>query len=519
MNADYRLVAGFRAALVTFTSRMSRRIRSVLIANRGEIAVRIIRTCRAMGIETVAVCSEADAEALHAGEADRALLIGKAPSSESYLRGDRILAAAKEAGVDAIHPGYGFLSQNGEFADACASAGFVFIGPKGDVHRLMGDKKGARQQVRRFGVPVVPGYDGEDQTDVCLAAEASRIGFPVMIKPSRGGGGKGMHVANSAAEFEAILPRARRESLSSFGSDFLVLERFVSKPRHVEVQVLFDEQGRGVHLFERECSVQRRHQKVIEETPSVALDAALRRRLCAAGVAAASAASYRNAGTVEFLLDSSGEFYFLEMNTRLQVEHPVTEMTLGLDLVRLQIEISEGKPLPFEQSELIPRGHAIEARLNAEDPRHHDAPSPGRILRFEEPRGPFVRCDSGVATGSVVPEHYDPLIAKIIACGPDRDAARASLLESLRQLVVLGIATNRERLIQILDSEAFRSGAIHTGVLDEIGPLPKEMPLSASDLALIAAALERTPSPGLEDRAKDEVIPDPWSLANSWRLS
>ena len=472
-----------------------------------------------MGIRTVAVFSEADEGALHVREADRALPIGKAPSSESYLRIDRILEAAKEAGVDAIHPGYGFLSQNGDFADACASAGFIFIGPKGDVHRLMGDKKAARQQVQKFAVPVVPGYDGEDQSAPRLAAEASRIGFPLMIKPSRGGGGKGMHVTNSAAEFEAVLPRARRESLSSFGNDFLVLERFVSKPRHVEVQVLFDQHGKGVHLFERECSVQRRHQKVLEETPSVALDADLRQRLCAAGVAAAAAANYTNAGTVEFLLDSSGEFYFLEMNTRLQVEHPVTEMTLGIDLVRLQIEIAEGKPLPFEQWHLNPRGHAIEARLNAEDPRHHDAPSPGRILLFEPPHGPFVRCDSGVATGSMVPEYYDPMIAKIIASGPTRDAARTSLIEALRDLVVLGIATNREKLIQILESEPFRSGRIHTGVLDEIGPLPAEVPPSAEDLALIAEALEAAPSSGNPEAPRSEAAPDPWAAANSWRLA
>ncbi len=472
-----------------------------------------------MGIRTVAVYSEADAGALHVREADAAGLIGPAPSSESYLRIDRILEAAKDAAVDAIHPGYGFLSQNGDFADACASAGFIFIGPKGDVHRLMGDKKAARQQVQKFAVPVVPGYDGEDQSDERLKAEASRIGFPLMIKPSRGGGGKGMHVTTSVAEFEAVLPRARRESLSSFGNDFLVLERFVSKPRHVEVQVLFDQHGKGVHLFERECSVQRRHQKVLEETPSVALDADLRQRLCAAGVAAAAAANYTNAGTVEFLLDSSGEFYFLEMNTRLQVEHPVTEMTLGLDLVRLQIEISEGKPLPFEQWHLNPRGHAIEARLNAEDPHHHDAPSPGRIHYFEAPHGPFVRCDSGVATGSVVPEHYDPMIAKIIASGPTRDAARSSLIEALRDLVVLGISTNRDKLIQILESEPFRSGRIHTGVLEEIGPLPAEPAPSPEHLALIVAALEAAPSANGTETPAAEPAPDPWAAAGGWRLA
>jgi 3-methylcrotonyl-CoA carboxylase alpha subunit len=496
-------------------------IRSILIANRGEIAIRVIKTCRAMGIETVAVYSEADAEALHVRESDRAFPIGPASSAESYLRIDRIIEAAKTAKVDAIHPGYGFLSQNGDFADACAAAGIAFIGPPGDVHRLMGDKKAARQQVQRFGVPVVPGYDGDDQSVEKLVTEATRVGFPLMIKPSRGGGGKGMHVTNSVAEFEAVLPRARRESLAAFGSDVVVLERFVQKPRHVEVQVLFDQHGNGVHLFERECSVQRRHQKVLEETPSPALDAALRQRLCAAGVAAAAAAKYVNAGTVEFLLDPSGEFFFLEMNTRLQVEHPVTEMTLGLDLVRLQIEVAEGKPLPFSQAEVIPRGHAIEARLNAEDPRHGDAPSPGRILHFEEPRGPFVRCDSGVASGSVVPEYYDPMIGKIIASGPTRSAARLALIEALRDLVVLGIATNRERLIQILESEQFASGRIHTGVLDEIGPLPPEEPARAVDLALIAGALESISMPGVgaSPSRSGSVHADPWASTTSWRLT
>ena len=499
---------------------MSRPIRSVLIANRGEIAVRIIRTCRARGIETIAVYSDADEGALHVREADRAMPIGKAPSAESYLRIEGILEAARASGADAIHPGYGFLSQNGDFADACETAGVRFIGPRGAVHRLMGDKKAARQEVQKRGVPVVPGYDGDNQSDGRLIAEAKRIGFPLMIKPSRGGGGKGMHVTNNAEEFEGVLGRARRESASSFGSDVLVLERFVQKPRHVEVQVLFDQHGNGVHLFERECSVQRRHQKVLEETPSVALDGASRVKLCAAGVAAAAAANYTNAGTVEFLLDPSGEFFFLEMNTRLQVEHPVTEMTLGLDLVSLQIDVAEGRRLPFKQSDLVPRGHAIEARLNAEDPRRGDAPSPGRVLHFEEPRGPFVRCDSGIASGSTVPEFYDPMVAKIIASGATRDDARKALIAAVRDTVVLGIATNRERLIQILESEEFASGRIHTGVLDEIGALPPEADIDPADLALIVAALEsRTPSTSSDSSSASSRAHDPWAANTGWRLS
>jgi len=493
-------------------------LRSVLIANRGEIAVRVIQTCRTMGLETVTVFSDADRDALHVREADRAEWIGPGPSSESYLRIDRIIDAARTTKVDAIHPGYGFLSQNPEFADACAEAGIVFIGPGGAAHRLMGDKKAARRRMQAVGVPVVPGYDGDDQGDERLIAEASRIGFPVMIKPARGGGGKGMHVTTKAAEFAAVLPRARRESVASFGSEVLVLERFLSRPRHVEVQILFDAHGQGVHLYERECSVQRRHQKIVEETPSVALDPDQRERICAAGVAAARAANYVGAGTVEFLLDPTGEFYFLEMNTRLQVEHPVTEMTLGLDLVRLQIEIAEGRRLPFEQAQLAPRGHAIEARLNAEDPRRGDAPSPGRILFFESPRGPFVRCDSGVATGSIVSEYYDPMIAKVIASGPTREAARASLIDALRNTVVLGIATNRERLIQILESEAFAAGRLHTGVLEEIGPLPPEEAAPPEDLALIHAALEASSFQGIGS-GQPAAPDDPWGSPGSWRLS
>lgn len=452
-----------------------RKIRRVLVANRGEIAVRIMATCRAMEIETVAVYSEADRSALHVRRADRAVEIGSAPSSESYLRGDRIIEAARAEGADAIHPGYGFLSQNGDFADAVAEAGLIFIGPPGHVHRTMGDKMGSRRLMSGSGVPVVPGYDGDDQSDARLLSECERIGFPILVKPSRGGGGKGMRVVRDSSEVSRALESARREALSAFGSDVLVLERFVSKPRHVEVQVLFDSHGNGVHLFERECSIQRRHQKVFEETPSPALvgNKELRLRLCEAGVAAARAAKYVNAGTVEFLLAPSGEFFFLEMNTRLQVEHPVTEMTLGLDLVRLQIEIASGARLPFAQKDLHPRGWAIEARLNAEDSHRQDAPSPGALVRFDAPRGPFVRCDTGVESGSDVPPYYDPMIAKIIGTGATRADALATLVAALRSTVAHGVATNRDRLLQIATSDAFRAGSIHTRLLDdgEISPL------------------------------------------------
>jgi acetyl/propionyl-CoA carboxylase alpha subunit len=486
-----------------------------------------------MGIETIAVHSEADEGALHARVADRSVLIGPGPSAESYLRGDRIIDAARSAGADAVHPGYGFLSQNGDFADAVAAAGLVFIGPPGDVHRRMGDKAGARRLMIEHGVPVIPGYDGDDQGDARLLAEARRVGFPLIVKPSRGGGGKGMRIVRREAEVLKAVESARREAASSFGSDVLVLERFVERPRHVEVQVLFDSRGQGVHLFERECSVQRRHQKVFEESPSPALEDALRERLCEAGLRAARAAAYVNAGTVEFLLAPSGEFFFLEMNTRLQVEHPVTEMTLGLDLVRLQIDVASGAPLPVSAAGLKPRGWAIEARVNAEDPLQGDAPSPGNIVHFEAPQGPFVRCDLGVATGSVVPPFYDPMIAKIIATGATRIDAIANLDVALRDTVVFGVATNRDRLLQILRSDCFRAGDIHTRLLDDPeseGGLPP-LPLSAGDAsltssdhdaALIAAfvAAEATPSSG-EARSRGTRRPEnpsPWFQGTAFRI-
>ncbi|HEX6738238.1 MAG TPA: biotin carboxylase N-terminal domain-containing protein, partial [Vicinamibacteria bacterium] len=441
--------------------------RKILIANRGEIAVRVARTCRAMGIAAAAVYSEADEGALHTREADEAWPIGPAEAARSYLNIDAILDAARRAGADAVHPGYGFLSQNGDFADAVAAAGLTFIGPPGPVHRRMGDKKGARRLMAAAGVPVVPGYDGDAQDDAALAAEAARIGWPLMIKPSRGGGGKGMRVVGRAEEFPNALGASRREAKAAFGDDAMVLERFVSRPRHVEVQVLADAEGQAVHLHERECSVQRRHQKVIEETPSPALDAARRAALCAAGLAAARAAGYVNAGTVEFLLDPDGRFYFLEMNTRLQVEHPVTEAVLNLDLVRLQIEVAAGRPLPLRQEDLVPRGHALECRLYAEDPERNDLPSPGRILHLAAPEGPGVRFDAGIAAGSEVTVHYDPLLAKLVTWGRDRAESIERMEAALARTAVLGVVTNQARLRAILAHPAFRAGDLHTGFLDE----------------------------------------------------
>ena len=369
------------------------------------------------------------------------------------------------------------------------------------------------------GVPVVPGYDGDDQTDATLAREAARIGWPVMIKPSRGGGGKGMRAVRGASDFAAALAASRREARSAFGDDAMVLERLVERPRHVEVQVIADRSGQTVHLFERECSIQRRHQKVVEETPSPALGDDQRRALCAAGVAAARAASYENAGTVEFLLDASGAFYFLEMNTRLQVEHPVTECVTGLDLVRLQIEVAAGRPLPFTQGSISSRGHALECRLSAEDPWNADLPCPGRILHFAAPEGPGVRFDGGIAAGSEVTVHYDPMIAKVVTWGATRAESIARMADALRRTVVLGVVTNLERLQAIVDHPAFHRGDLHTGFLDEHlaaltrVPCPPPQALAAAAVALGREARTASPAAG-----RGPAAPDPWQALGGWRL-
>ena len=487
--------------------------RKLLIANRGEIAVRIARTCRVLGLPSVAVYSEADLKARHVHECDEALAIGPAEAARSYLSIDALLDAAHRSGADAVHPGYGFLSQNGDFADAVAGAGLVFVGPPGDVHRRMGDKKGARRLMAASGVPVVPGYDGDDQQDATLLAEAERIGWPVMIKPSRGGGGKGMRVVARREDFTSTLAACRREAASAFGDDTMILERRLERPRHVEVQVLADAEGQVVHLFERECSIQRRHQKVVEETPSPALTKAQRESLCAAGVAAARAAGYVNAGTVEFLLDASGRFHFLEMNTRLQVEHAVTEAVTGLDLVRLQLEVASGRPLSLRQEDLGTQGHALECRLYAEDPDRDDLPSPGRVLHYVPPEGPGVRFDSGIEEGSEVTVHYDPLLAKLVTWGRDRSESVARMGAALRETVVLGVVTNLARLCAIVAHEAFRAGALHTGFIDEHlaspvpGPELTDEGLAATAMALLAAG------PGPTRKASD-----PFARVGPWRL-
>ena len=491
--------------------------RKVLIANRGEIAVRVARTCRVMGIPTVAVFSEADRDAVHTRVCDEAVPIGPAEAAASYLNVEPLVEAARRTGADAVHPGYGFLSQNGDFADAVAAAGLVFIGPPGGVHRRMGDKKAARRLMAAAGVPVVPGYDGDDQGDETLLAVAHRIGWPVMLKPSRGGGGKGMRVVRAESDFATALAASRREARSAFGDDVMVIERFLARPRHVEVQVLADGHGQVLHLGERECSIQRRHQKVVEETPSLALGEEGRAALHAAGVAAAKAAFYVNAGTVEFLLDESGAFYFLEMNTRLQVEHAVTECVTGLDLVRLQIEVAAGRPLTRSQDQVRARGHALECRLYAEDPDRDDLPSPGRILAWSMAEGPGVRVDAGVAVGSEVPVHYDPLLAKVVTWGGDRAECVERMADALAHTVALGVTTNLARLRAVIAHPAFLGGALHTGFIDEhLGATLGAAPPPTEALAAVAAVLHaQKANPTAAGRP---AALDPWAGLGSWRL-
>ncbi len=438
--------------------------RTLLIANRGEIAVRITRTARRMGIETVAVFSDADADALHVATADRAVRIGPAPARESYLNIEHIIEAARRTGAEAVHPGYGFLSENPAFAEACAAAGLIFVGPPPSAMRAMGSKSAAKILMRQAGVPVLPGYEGEAQDPVLLAEQAKRVGFPVVIKAVSGGGGRGMRVVASAADFASALASARQESASAFGDDRVLIERYLDRPRHIEVQVFADTHGHALHLFERDCSAQRRHQKVLEEAPAPGLDPARRAAMGEAAVACARAVGYVGAGTVEFVADADG-FWFLEMNTRLQVEHPVTEMVTGFDLVEWQLRVAAGERLPATQDDIRIDGHAIEARLYAEDAARDFAPSVGRIVRLRLPEGDGVRVDAGVRAGDAVSVHYDAMIAKLICHGATREEALARLRRALAQSEVTGVASNLDLLARIAAHPAFAGGGIDTGFI------------------------------------------------------
>ena len=437
----------------------------ILIANRGEIACRVIRSAKAKGYATVAVFSDADAGARHVLEADEAFRLGGGPLRESYLSAERMLAAARATGADALHPGYGFFSENADFAEQCADAGITFIGPLPDSVRVMGDKARSKRRMIDAGVPCVPGYEGDDQDDAVFVREAERIGYPVMVKASAGGGGRGMRLVHDRRELPAALSSARSEARHAFGDDRLLLERAVVDARHVEIQVFGDTFGSVVHLGERDCSVQRRHQKVIEEAPSPAVDQDLRRRMGEAAVRAAAAIDYVGAGTVEFLLGKDGEFYFLEMNTRLQVEHPVTECVTGIDLVDLQIDVAAGLPLPFAQHDIALNGHAIEVRLYAEDPRDHFLPQTGVATVWEPATGEGVRIDHGLVAGQVISPFYDPMIAKIIAQGANREEALRRLIRAVRETHLLGVLTNREFLLDALAVQEFRDGAATTAFI------------------------------------------------------
>jgi acetyl-CoA carboxylase biotin carboxylase subunit len=485
-------------------------IRKVLVANRGEIAVRVIRACREGGLRSVAVFSEADREALHVMLADEAYAIGPAPSGESYLAIDRILAAARTSGADAVHPGYGFLAENADFAEACAGAGLTFVGPPASAIRAMGDKTAARRLARELKVPMVPGSVDAFASDAAARAAAREIGYPVMVKAARGGGGKGMRLVPREEDLESALRLARGEAATAFGDDALYLERAIVEPRHIEVQILADGHGRVIHLGERECSIQRRHQKLVEECPSPFVDDGLRAMMGEAACRLARAGGYVNAGTIEFLVDAERRFYFLEMNTRLQVEHPVTEMVTGIDLVGEQLRIAAGAPLGLAQDDVHYRGAAIECRINAEDPFAGFLPSPGTITGLRPAAGPWVRDDSGAYEGWTVSRFYDTLVAKLIVWGTDRQAAVARMARALGEYRVAGVRTTIPLLRRLIAHEEFVAGRLSTALLERILPELTAHQSSAETLAIVAAVLA-------EREGRADIVPAP--ATDAWRLA
>ncbi|MEU6334163.1 acetyl-CoA carboxylase biotin carboxylase subunit [Streptomyces cellulosae] len=488
---------------------------TVLVANRGEIAVRVVRTLRSLGVRSVAVYSDADTDARHVREADTAVRIGPAPAAESYLSAERLLEAAARTGARAVHPGYGFLAENAEFARACEAAGLAFIGPPADAIALMGDKIRAKETVKAAGVPVVPGSSGSGLTDAQLVDAAREIGMPVLLKPSAGGGGKGMRLVREETRLADEIAAARREARASFGDDTLLVERWIDRPRHIEIQVLADGHGNVVHLGERECSLQRRHQKIVEEAPSVLLDEKARAAMGEAAVQAARSCGYRGAGTVEFIVpgDDPSAYYFMEMNTRLQVEHPVTELITRLDLVEWQLRVAAGERLAFGQDDVRLTGHAVEARLCAEDPARGFLPSGGTVLRLREPQGDGVRTDSGLSEGTEVGSLYDPMLSKVIAYGPDRATALRRLRAALAETVTLGVQTNAGFLRRLLAHPAVVSGELDTGLVEREadslvgGEVPAEVYAAAA--LLRQAALEPAAAPGWRD---------PFDAADGWRM-
>jgi acetyl-CoA carboxylase biotin carboxylase subunit len=495
-------------------------IDKLLIANRGEVAVRIMHACQELGIRTVAIYSEADAHALHVRAADEAIPIGPAAPQQSYLRGAAIIAAAQSVGAQAIHPGFGFLSENADFADAVRAAGLIFIGPSGEAIRSMGSKTRARAITQLAGVPIVPGYEGGFEAD--FGEAAGTIGYPVLVKAAAGGGGKGMRIVREPASLLEAIDSAQREAEKAFGDPTIFLEKYVEHAHHVEFQVFGDAHGNVVHLFERDCSTQRRHQKIIEETPSPLLDDELRQRMGEAAVLAAQAVAYHNAGTIEFIVDpQTREFYFLEMNTRLQVEHPITELITGLDLVKLQIKVALGEPLPFSQDQLTARGHAIECRVYAEDAANGFLPASGPVLLAKFPTLPGVRVDTGIESGDEVSIHYDPMIAKVIAFGEDRADAIRKMDTALRQTVILGVTTNIRFLRAVLAHPAFQRGEVTTNFVEREFSAWRPDTSAKLDLALIAAALNDVPAAIVRPTTNYQsptTGPDPWQVADGFRI-
>ena len=497
--------------------------KKILIANRGEIACRIVKTARRLGIATVAVYSEADAEARHVRLADEAILIGPAAARDSYLAANAIIAAARQTGAEAIHPGYGFLAENADFAVVCAQAGLVFIGPPVAAIRAMGSKSAAKALMESAGVPLTPGYHGADQNPALLQAEADRIGYPVLIKASAGGGGKGMRVVETAGDFAAALASCQREAASSFGDDRVLVEKYVVRPRHIEIQVFGDAHGHCIHLFERDCSVQRRHQKVLEEAPAPGMTPERRAAMGQAAVNAARAVGYAGAGTVEFIVDQAGQFYFMEMNTRLQVEHPVTEMITGLDLVEWQLRIAAGEPLPLTQEQLALRGHAIEARVYAEDPAKGFLPATGRLTHLTPPEESLhVRVDTGVEEGDEITQFYDAMIAKLIVWDVNRDRALARLLQALAQYRVVGVANNIEFLSRLAACPAFAHAHLDTDLIEREREFLFPQEQDAPDEAFLVAALAELLREARQAQDAGHGDPDPWSpwhRRDGWRLN
>lgn len=494
---------------------MSKQFKKIMIANRGEIALRVLRTCRELGIATVTLYTDEESTLPHANAGDESVCLGSGALKDTYLNQDRLVGIAKELGVDAIHPGYGFLSENASFCRKVTAAGIKFIGPSPESMTLMGDKTGSKRKMEEIGVPLIPGYHGDDQSPDLLKKEAAKIGYPVLIKASAGGGGKGMRVVDKESEFNEALEAAKREAMNAFGDDRVLVEKYIRNPRHIEVQVMSDQHGNHTHVFERECSIQRRHQKIVEESPSPALDQGLREKMTAVATQISSAINYEGAGTIEFILDGDvpGAFYFLEMNTRLQVEHPVTEMVSGLDLVKLQIDVARGLALPYKQQDLLQRGHAIELRLYAEDPDNGFLPSIGKISKVGKTSA---RLDTGYVDGNEVTISFDPMLAKLVVYGPTRNDAIASALMALKETPFLGVTTNRDYLARILRHPKFSEGETFTHFVQTYADSLKPQELSEEETALAIAAHFLSGKSGLEKASQANY--SAWSELAGFRL-